>query len=88
MRSIPRMILSITPNLVTDEAFVVFHIFGSFYGKETNSINVHGIGVSCHSGKEGPDATSFLESSDPFLLSMKFAFLSDPLIQCSGDIFD
>ena len=88
MRSIPRMILGVTPNLVTDEALVVFHMFSSFYGREMNGINIHGIGVLCCSGKERSDATSFLESSDPFLLSMELACLSNPLIQHSGDIFD
>ena len=87
-RLIPRVILSVTPNLVADEAFVVFHMFSSFYGGETNGINVHGIGVLCHSGKEKSDATSSLESSDPFLLGMELACLSNPLIQHSGDIFD
>ena len=80
MRSIPRMILGVTSNLVIDEALVVFHMFGSFYRRETNGINVHDIGVSCCSGKERPNAASFLEGSDPFLLSVEFACLSDPLI--------
>ena len=79
MRSIPGVILGVTPNFVTDEALVVFHMFSSFY-RETNGINVHGIGVSCHSGKERSDATSSSESSDPFLLSVVLACLSNPLI--------
>ena len=88
MRLVPRVILGVAPNLVTDEAFIVFHMFSSFYGREANGINVHGIRVSCCPGKERPDATSSLESSDSFLLSMELACLSNPLIQHSGDIFD
>ena len=77
MRLVSRVILGVTSNLVTDEALVIFHMFGSFYQKETNSINVHGIGVSHHSGKERSDATSFLKSSNPFLLSVELACLSN-----------
>ena len=88
MRLISRVILGVTSNLVTDEALVVFHIFGSFYRREMNGINVHGIGVSHHSGKKRSDATSFSESSNPFLLSVELACLSNPFIQHSGDIFD
>ena len=80
--------LGVAPNLVTDDAFIVLHVFSSFYGGETNGINVHGIRVSCCSGKERPDATSFLESSNLFLLSVKLACLSNPLIQHGGDVLD
>ena len=76
------------PNFVADEAFIVLHVFSSFYGGETNGINVHGIRVLCCPGKERSDATSSLESSDSFLLSMEFACLSNPLIQHGGNIFD
>ena len=88
MRLILRVIFGMTPNLVTDEALVVFHMFSSFYGGEMNGINVHGIRALHCSGKERSDATSSLESSNLFLLSMELACLSNPLIQCSGDIFD
>ena len=88
MRTIPRVILGVTPNFVIDEALVVFHMFGSFYGGEMNGIIVHGIGVLCYSGKKRSDATSSLKSSNSFLLSMELACLSNPLIQHSGDIFD
>ena len=82
------MILSVTPDFVIDEAFVVFHMFSSFYGREANGINVHGIGVSHCFEKEGSDATSSWESSDLFLLSVELACLSNTLIQHGGDIFD
>ena len=88
MRLVPRVILGIAPNLVTDEAFIVLHMFSSFYRREANGINIHGIGVSCCSGKEGSDATSSLKSSNPFLLSMELACLFNPLVQHSGNIFD
>ena len=55
-------------------------MFGSFYGREMNGINIHDIGVSYYSGKEETDATSSSKSSDPFLLSVKLACLSNPLI--------
>ena len=82
------MILGMAPNFVADEAFIVLHVFSSFYGGETNGINVHGIRVLCCPGKERPDATSFSESSDLFLLSMELACLSNPLIQHGGDVLD
>ena len=80
MRSVLRVILGVTSNFVTDEAFVVFHIFSFFYGKETNGINVHAIWVLHCSGKEGSDAISSSESNNPFLLSVELACLSNPLI--------
>ena len=40
-----RVILDVIFNLVIDEAFVILHMFGSFDGREANSVNVHGIGV-------------------------------------------
>ena len=46
MRSVPQVILGVAPNLVTDEAFIMLHMFSSFYRGETNGINVHGIRVS------------------------------------------
>ena len=82
------MILGVAPNLVTDEAFIVLYMFGSFYRREVNSIDVYDIGVSCHSGKEGSDATSFSKSSDLFLLRVELACLFNPLVQHSGNIFD
>ena len=88
MRSVPQVILGVAPNLVTDKVFIVLHMFSSFYGGETNGINVYGIRVSCCPGKERPDATSFSESSNLFLLSMELACLSNPLIQCGGDVLD
>ena len=84
----PGVILGVTPNFVTDEALVVFHMFSFFYRGETNGINVHGIRVSCCPGKERSDTISSLESSNSFLLSMELACLSNPLIQHGGDIFD
>ena len=88
MRLVLRVVLDVAPNLVTDEAFIVLHMFSSFYRGETNGINVHDIRVLCHSGKERPDATSSLESSNSFLLSMELACLSNPLIQRGGNILD
>ena len=75
-----RVVLGMTSNFMTNEALVLFHMFSSFYGGERNGIDVYGIGVSCCPGKERPDASSFLESSDSFLLSMELACLSNPLI--------
>ena len=86
--SILRVVLGVIPNFVTDEALVVFHIFSSFYRGEINGINIHGIRILCCPRKERSDATSSLESSDLFLLSMELACLSNPLIQHGGDIFD
>ena len=88
MWSIPRVVLGVTSNFVTDEALVVFHMFSSFYGGEMNDINVHGIGVSRCSGKKRLDAASSLESSDSFLPSMELACLSNPFIQHGGDVLD
>ena len=82
------MILGVTPDFVTDEAFIMLHMFCSFYRGEPNGIDVHGVGVSHCSGKEKPDAASSLESSNLFLLSMELACLSNPLIQCGGDVLD
>ena len=81
------MILCVAPDFVEDEAFVVLHMFRSFYRGEPDGINVHGIRVSCCPGKKGPDAASS-EGSDSFLLSMKFACLPDPFVQCGGDVLD
>ena len=88
MRLVLSVVLDVAPNLVIDEAFIVLHMFSSFYRGETNGINVHGIRVSCCSGKERPDATSSSESSNSFLLCMELACLSNPFIQCGGDVFD
>ena len=82
------MILGVTPNFVTDEAFVVLHMFCSFYREEPNDINVHGIGVSHYFGKERPDAAFSSESSNSFLLSMELACLSNPFIQRGRDVLD
>ena len=76
------------PDLVTDEAFVVLHMFCSFYGGELDGIDVHDIRVSCCSGKKRHDAASSLEGSDPFLLSMELACLPNPFVQCGGDVLD
>ena len=85
MRLVLRVILGVAPNLVTNEAFIVLHMFSSFYRREMNGINVHGIRVLCCPGKERSDATSSSESSNSFLLSMELAcvtvflsFLSSP----------
>ena len=83
MWSILRVVLGMTSNFVTNEALVVFHMFSFFYGGERN-----GIEVSCCPGKERPDASSSLESSDSFLLSMELACLSNLLIQHGGDVLD
>ena len=88
MRSVPKVILCVASDFVTDEAFIVLHIFCSFHRGEPDGINVHGIRVSCCPGKERPDAPSFLESSDSFLLSMELACLSNPFIQHGGDVLD
>ena len=88
MGSVLWVILCMAPDFVTDEAFVVLHIFCSFYRGEPNGINVHGIGVSCCSGKERPDAASSSESSNLFLLSMELTCLSNPFIQYGGDVLD
>ena len=75
-------------DFVTDEAFIVLHMFCFFDRGELNSINVHGIGVLYCFGKERPNATSSSESSNSFLLCMELACLSNPFIQCGGDVFD
>ena len=82
------MILGVAPDFVTDEAFIVLHIFCSFYRGEPNGIDVHGIRVLCCSGKERPDAASSLKSSNSFLLNMELACLSNPFIQHGGDVLD
>ena len=82
------MILGMAPNLVTDEAFIVLHMFCSFYKGELNGINVHGVRISCCPGKERHDATSSLESSSSFLLSVELACLSNPFVQHGGDVPD
>ena len=88
MRLALGVILDVTSDPVTDEAFVVLHMFCSLNRREVNGIDVHGTRVSYCSGKEGFDAASFLQSSDLFLLSMEFAHLFNPLVQCGGDVFD
>ena len=82
------MILGVAPDFVTNTAFIVLHMFCSFYWGEPNGINIHGVKVLCCSGEERPDATSSLESSDSFLLSVEFACLSNPFIQRGGDVLD
>ena len=82
------MILGVTPNFVIDEAFVVLHMFCSFYRGEPNGINVHGVRVSHCSRKERPDAASFSEGSDSFLLSMELACLSNPFVQHDRNVLD
>ena len=88
MGSVLWVILCVASNFVTDEAFVVLHMFCSFYGEEPDGINVHGIGVSHCSGKKRPDAASSSESSNSFLLSMELACLSNPFVQHGGDVLD
>ena len=88
MGSVLWVIFCVAPDFVIDEAFVVLHMFCSFYRGELNGINVHGIGVLCCSGKERPDATFFSESGDSFLLSMELACLSNPFIQRDGNVLD
>ena len=88
MGSVPWVIRCVASDFMTDKAFVVLHMSCSFYRGEPNSIDVHGIGVSHCFGKERPDAASSSESSDSFLLSMELACLSNPFIQCGGDVLD
>ena len=88
MRLVLSVVLDVAPNLVIDEAFIVLHMFSSFYRGETNGINIHGIRVSCCPEKERPDASSSLEGSDPFLLSMELACLPNSFIQCGGNVLD
>ena len=88
MGSVPWVILCMASNFVADEAFVVLHMFCSFYEGEPDGIDVHGVGVLHCSGKERPDAASSLESSDSFLLSIELACLSNPFIQHGGDVLD
>ena len=88
MESVPWVIFCMAPDFMTDEAFVVLHMFCFFYRGEPNGIDVHGIGVSRCSGKERPDAVSSSESSDLFLLSMELACLSNSFIQHGGDVLD
>ena len=88
MGSVPWVILCVASDFVTDEAFVVLHMFHSFYRGESDGVDVHGIGVLCCSGKKRPDAASSSESSDSFLLSMELACLSNPFIQCGGNVLD
>ena len=88
MGSVLWVILCVSPNFVTDEAFVVLHMFCSFYGREPDGVDVHGIWVLCCPGKKRPDAASSSEGSDLFLLSMELACLPNPFIQRDGDVFD
>ena len=88
MGLVPWMILGVTSDFVTDKAFVVLHMFCSFYRGELNGINVHGVRVLCCSGKERPDAASSLKSSNLFLLSVELTCLSNPFIQHGGDVLD
>ena len=88
MGSVLQVILGVAPNFMTDEAFIVLHIFCSFYRGELDGINVHGVRISCCSRKERPDAASSLKSSNSFLLSMVLACLSNPFIQHGGDVLD
>ena len=74
------MIFGVTSDLVTNEAFVVLHMFSSLNEGEVNSIDVHGIGVSQCPRKKGSDTTSSLEAHNPFLLGMEFACLFYPFI--------
>ena len=76
------------PDFVADEAFVVLHMFHSFYRGEPDGVNVHGIKVSCCPGEKRPDAASSSEGSDLFLLSMEFACLPNPFIQHGGNVLD
>ena len=82
------MILGVAPNFVTDEAFIVPHMFCSFYRGELDGIDVHSVRISCCSGKERPDAASSSESSNSFLLSMELACLSNSFIQHGEDVLD
>ena len=80
MESVLWVIFCVAPDFVTDEAFVVLHIFRSFYGGELDGVDVHGIRVLCCPGKKRPDATSSLEDSDSFLLCMELACLPNLFI--------
>ena len=82
------MILCMAPNFVANEAFVVLHMFCSFYRGEPDGIDVHGIRVLCCPGKKGPDAASSSEGSNSFLLSMESACLPDLFVQHGGDVLD
>ena len=76
------------PDFVADEAFIMFHMFCSFYGGELDGVDVHGIRVLHCSGKKRPDAASSSEGSNSFLLSMELACLSNPFVQHCGDVLD
>ena len=82
------MILCVAPDFVADEAFVVLHMFRSFYGGEPDGVDVHGIRVSCCPEEKRPDAASSLEGNDSFLLSMELACLPNPFVQHGGDVLD
>ena len=88
MGSVLWVIFCVAPDFVADEAFVVLHMFRSFYRGELDGIDVHGIRVSHCPGKKRPDATSSSEGSDSFLLSIELACLPNPFVQRGGDVFD
>ena len=88
MGSVLWVILCVAPDFVADEAFVVLHMFCSFYGGELDGVNVHGIRVSYCPGEKRPDAASSSEGSDSFLLSIELACLPNPFIQHGGDVLD
>ena len=88
MGSVLWVILCVAPNFVADEAFVVLYMFHSFYRGEPDGVDVHGIRVSHCPEEKRPDAASSSEGGDLFLLSMKFACLPNPFIQCGGDVLD
>ena len=80
MRLSSRVILGVISNFMTNEIFIVLHMFNSFNGREVNGIDVHGIGISYCPEKEGSDAASSSKSSNLFLLSMEFACLFESFI--------
>ena len=88
MGSVPWVILCMASDFVADEAFVVLHMFCSFYEGEPDGIDVHDIRVLHCPGKKRPDAASSLEGSNSFLLSMELACLPNPFVQCGGDVLD
>ena len=88
MGSVPWVILCMAPDFMADEAFVVLHMFCSFYRGEPDGVDIHGIRVLHCPGEKRPDAASSSEGGDSFLLSMELACLPNPFVQYGGDILD
>ena len=90
---VPSMFGRVASLLVTDETFVVTHMFSSFTGREIDPVNVHGVGVSGgtskfhHLGGWNIAVASSSELPESYHILIELSCLIEPLFPFPTSLF-